>query len=157
MKRSALFLLVPPLLSACNVHSNSPGNGDENVSISADQNGQVAFNLPFAKGSVKLPAEMMHSGEMDIDGVQMPTGTSTTGFHMNSAHDQTRIVMDFTNSQGADQVRSYFVDQFHKRGVDARIDGDTVVGKSSDGNPFTIKVEPAASGSKGEIVVQSKD
>ena len=151
------FLITVPLLAGCNVHSKNPDNGDENVSVSADQNGQVAFNFPFAKGSIKLPASMMHNGELDLDGVQMPANTSTTGFHMNSANDQTTIVMNFTNPQTPDQVRSYFVDAFAKKGLEAKVEGDAVVGKSKDGNPFTIAVSPGPNWSTGQIVVHSRD
>ncbi|HXS49298.1 MAG TPA: hypothetical protein VN713_04135 [Sphingomicrobium sp.] len=151
------FLIVLPLLAGCNVHSKNPANDDENVSLSADQNGQVAFNFPFAKGSIKLPASMMHNGELDLDGVKMPAGTSTTGFHMNSANNETVLVMNFTNPGTPEQVRSYFVDAFAKKGMTAKIDGDSVTGRSKDGSPFTIAVTPAGAGSQGQIVVHSKD
>ena len=154
MTRLAVFIALP-LLAGCNVHSKNPGNSDENVSLSADQNGQVAFNFPFAKGSIKLPASMMHNGELDLDGVKMPAGTSTTGFHMNSANDHTVIVMNFTNPGTPDQVRSYFVDAFAKKGMTAKIDGNAVTGKSKDGSPFTIAVSPGPNGSQGQIVVHS--
>lgn len=150
------FLIVLPLLAGCNVHSKNPANDDENVSLSADQNGQVAFNFPFAKGSIKLPASMMHNGELDLDGVKMPAGTSTTGFHMNSANDKTEVVMTFTNPQTPDQVRSYFVDAFAKKGMTARIDGNAVTGTSKDGAPFTIQVTPGPTGSQGTIVIHDK-
>lgn len=155
MKRSMIVLLVPPLLAGCNVHSNNSG-GEENVSLSADQNGQVAFNFPFAKGSIKLPASMMHNGEFDLDGVKMPEGTSTTGFHMNSANHQTTIEMGFTNPQTPDQLRSYFLDAFAKKGVTAKVEGNAVTGTSKDGSPFTIAVNPGPNGSQGHILVHSK-
>lgn len=151
------FLLVLPLLAGCNVHSKNPADSDDNVSLSADQNGQVAFNFPFAKGSIRLPSSMMHNGQLDIDGVKMPAGTTTTGFHMNSANDKTDVVMTFTNPQTPDQVRSYFVDAFAKKGMTARIDGDAVTGKSKDGSAFAIHVTPGPSGSQGQIVVHSDD
>jgi len=151
------FLLVLPLLACCNVHSKHGDDGDDNVSLSADQNGQVAFNFPFARGSIKLPASMMHNGDLDLDGVKMPAGTSTTGFHMNSANHETTVVMNFTNPQTPDQVRSYFVDAFGKKGLEAKLEGDSVIGKSKDGNPFTIGVSPGPNGSQGQIVIHSKD
>jgi hypothetical protein len=151
------FLLVLPLLAGCNVHSKHGDDGDDNVSLSADQNGQVAFNFPFARGSIKLPASMMHNGDLDLDGVKMPAGTSTTGFHMNSANHETTVVMNFTNPQTPDQVRSYFVDAFGKKGLEAKVEGDSVIGKSKDGNPFTIAVSPGPNGSQGQIVIHSKD
>ena len=70
MNRSALLLLVP-LLAACNVHSKNPADGDENVSIHADDSGHVSFNLPIAQGQVKLPEGMMNHGDVDIDGVKL--------------------------------------------------------------------------------------
>jgi hypothetical protein len=65
--------------------------------------------------------------------------------------------MTFTAPASPDQVRSYFVDQFRKQGVDAAIAGDAVSGKSKDGNPFVIEVSPAANGSQGRIEIQDKD
>ena len=156
MNRSA-FLLIVPLLAACNVHSKNPANDAENVTISADGNGQVAFNLPFAKGDIKLPATVMHNGDVDIDGVKMPAGTSMTGFHLDSANDVNNVNMSFNAPQSPDQVRSYFVDQFKKQGVQVALAGDAVTGKSKDGSPFTIKVGPGANGSQGTIVIRDKD
>jgi len=157
MKRSLVFLAALPLLAGCDVHAKHGADGDENVSLSADQNGQVSFNFPFANGNIKLPASMMHEGKIDIDGVQLPPGSSTTGFHLNSINHQTLLVMNFTNPQAPDQVRSYFVDAFGKNGLDAKVDGNSVVGKSKDGNPFTIAVSPGPNGSQGQIVIHSKD
>jgi hypothetical protein len=65
--------------------------------------------------------------------------------------------MGFTAPPSPDEVRSYFVDQFKKQGVDAAIAGDAVTGKSKDGSDFTIQVSQAASGSQGKILIQSKD
>ena len=155
MSRSVIFLLVLPFLAGCNVHSKNSG-GDENVSLSADQNGQVAFNFPFAKGSIKLPASMMHNGEIDLDGVKMPAATSTTGFHMNSVNHRTVIEMGFTNPQTPDRVRSYFLDAFSKQGVTAKIEWNAVTGTSKDGSPSTIAVTPGPSGSEGHILIHSK-
>ena len=70
MNRSAVLLALP-LLAACDVHSKKPADGDENVTIQADESGHIAFNLPFAEGQVKVPAGMMHSGDVDIDGVKL--------------------------------------------------------------------------------------
>ena len=151
------FLLALPLLASCNVHSKNPANGDDNVSIRADENGNIAFNLPIAQGQVKIPSGFMHNGDVDIDGVKLMPGSSVTGFNMD-AHDHGATVnVSFTAPASPDEVRSYFVDQFKKQGVEAAIAGDAVTGKSKDGSPFVIQVSQAASGSQGKIVIQSKD
>lgn len=154
MKRSALLMLLP-LLVGCNVHSNSAD--EDNVTISADENGQVAFNLPFAKGSVKLPEAAIHNGEFDIDGVKMIDGGRMTGFHLDTANDVDNVTMTFTAPQSPDQVRSYFVDQLKSHGDEASLSGDTISGKSKDGSTFTIQVAAAGSGSTGKILMQDKD
>ena len=156
MTRSAILLLLP-LLASCNMHSKNPANGDENVSIHADESGHIAFNLPIAEGQVKVPTGMMHNGNFDIDGVKLMPGSSVTGFNL-EAHDHGATVdMSFNAPGSPDDVRSYFLDQFKAKGVEAALAGDSVSGKSKDGSPFIIHVSPAASGSKGIISIQSKE
>jgi hypothetical protein len=157
MNRSALLMPLA-LLGACNVHSKNPADsGDENVTINADENGQIAFNLPFVQGQVKVPTGMMHNGNFDIDGVKLMPGSQVTGFNVFAADKGSTVNMTFTAPAAPDAVRSYFVDQFKQNGIDAALAGDTVTGKSKDGSPFTIQVASAARGSQGKIVVQSKD
>jgi len=156
MTRSVILLLLP-LLASCNMHSKNPANGDENVSIHADESGHIAFNLPIAEGQVKVPTGMMHNGNFDIDGVKLMPGSSVTGFNL-EAHDHGATVdMSFNAPGSPDDVRSYFLDQFKAKGVEAALAGDSVSGKSKDGSPFIIHVSPAASGSNGIISIQSKE
>jgi len=156
MNRSA-FLLLLPLLAGCNVHSKNPAAGDDNVSIHADESGNIAFNLPIAEGKLKVPTNFMHEGDVDIDGVKLMPGSSLTGFNLDSHNDVSNVDMSFTSTASPDEVRAYYVDQFKKQGVEAGIAGDAVTGKSKDGSPFTIQVSPAANGSTGKIVIQDKD
>jgi hypothetical protein len=151
------LLFAVPMLAGCNVHSKNPAHDDDNVSIRADENGNISFNLPIAQGQVKVPSGFMHNGNVDIDGVKLMPGSSVTGFSMD-AHDHGATVnMSFTAPASPDAVRSYFVDQFKKQGAEAAIAGDAVAGKSKDGSPFTIQVSPAGTGSQGKIVIQDKD
>jgi len=156
MNRSTLFLLVP-LLASCNVHSKNPANDNGNVSIHADENGNISFNLPIAAGQVKVPSGFMHNGNVDIDGVKLMPGSSITGFNMDAHDHGATINMSFTAPATPDAVRSYFVDQFRRQGVEAAIAGDAVTGKSKDGSPFTIQVSPAPSGSQGKIAIEDRD
>jgi hypothetical protein len=157
MNRSALLLLVP-LLAGCNVHSKNPASDDsDNVTIQADEGGNVAFNLPFVKGQVKVPSGFMHNGDFDIDGVKLMPGSRVTGFSVFAADKGSTVNMSFTAPASPNDVRSYFVDQFKQKGVEAALAGDSVTGKSKDGDPFTIQVGPAANGSQGKIVIQDKD
>jgi hypothetical protein len=151
------YLALLPLVAGCNVHTNKPDGDNDNVSIHSDEGGNISFNLPFAKGQVKLPSSFMHGGNVDIDGVKLMPGSQVTGFNLDSHNDVSNVDMSFTAPASPDQVRSYFVDQFKKQGIDASIAGNAVTGKSKDGSPFTIEVNPSGSGSQGRIKVQDKD
>jgi hypothetical protein len=156
MNRSALFLLLP-LLAGCSVHSKNSAKGDDNVSVRADESGNISFDVPFAKGEVKVPAGFMSKGDVDIDGVKLMPGSQVTAFNLDSHNNLSNVEMSFTAPASPDQVRSYFIDQFRKQGVTATTSGDAVTGRSKDGNPFRIEVGPAANGSQGKIAVQDKD
>ena len=155
MNRSVLLAFV--LLGGCNVHSKNPADADGTVTINADEGGNLSFNLPFVKGQVKLPSGFMHNGDFDIDGVKLMPGSQVTGVNVD-AHDNGALVnVAFTAPAGPGAVRSYFVDEFKKHGEEAALAGDSVSGKTKDGSPFKIQVSPAADGSQGKIVIQSKD
>ena len=156
MNRSLLFLIVP-LLAGCNVHSKNPADGDENVSIQADESGHIAFNMPMVEGKVKVPGMMMHNGNVDIDGVKLMPGSSVTGLNVNADDKGATVQMSFTAPASPDEVRSYFAGEFKKQGVEVALAGDAVTGTSRDGNPFVIHVSPAANGSQGRIDIQDKD
>ncbi len=155
MNRS-LLLLVVPLLAGCNVHSKSPASGDDDVSIRADEGGNIAFNLPIVQGQVKVPSMMMHNGNIDIDGVKLMPGSSVTGFSVLAGDKGATVTMAFDAPAAPDQVRAYFLDQFRKQGSQVSLAGDAVTGKSKDGNPFTITVTPGDKGSQGKIEIQDK-
>lgn len=157
MKHRFQLLLLLTLLAGCNAHSKDSASGDENVSIHADDSGNVKFNLPIAQGEVKIPTGMMHGGNVDIDGVKLMPGSSVTGFNMDAHDHGATVKMSFTATASPDAVRSYYLDQFRKQGSEVALAGDAVKGKSKDGSPFAIEVSPAGSGSQGKIVIQAKD
>jgi hypothetical protein len=153
MKRTAL--LVPVLLlGACNFHAKNPAHGDAEVNINANESGQVNFNLPIGSGSIKLPEGAMRNGQFDIDGVKMIPGGTITGFSVFAKDKGSTVDLAFKAPQSADQVRSYFVDQLKRKGVEATQSGSTVSGKSKDGSDFVIDVESAGQGSTGKITIQ---
>jgi hypothetical protein len=155
VNRLAILALVP-LIAACNVQTKEANGRDDNVSINADANGKLAFDLPFAKGEVKLPASMMSKGNIDIDGVKLMPGSKVTGFSLHGGDKGSTVRMGFSAPAAPDAVRAYYADQFRKEGGKVQLAGDSVTGTSKDGSPFTIRVTPAAGGSNGTIEVQDK-
>jgi hypothetical protein len=157
MRFAALLVLVPLVASGCNVHSKNPANGDENVMINASENGQVTFNVPFASGQVKLPEGTFHNGEFDIDGVKMMPGGTISGFNVNAGDKGATVNLAFKAPAAPEEVRAYFLDQFKAKGIEASATGDSVSGKTKDGDPFVITVQAAGQGSEGTIKVQDDD
>lgn len=152
-----LLLLVPVIaLFGCDVSPGSDKSSD-NVSIKADENGHVSFNLPFMRGEVKLPRTMIHNGDLDIDGVKMIPGGTIRGFNMNAAGKGADINLAFDAPKSPDEVRAYFLEQFRQRGDEASQSGNAVSGKTKDGGKFVILVNSAAQGSSGTITIHSKD
>ena len=156
MKRSVLLLMLP-LLAACDMHSKNLARGDDNVTIKADESGEIAFNLPVVEGRMKLPAGMMHHGDIDIDGVKLMPGSQVTGFSVFARDEGSIVNMGFKAPASPDQVRSYYVREFKKQGVEVALAGDKLTGRSRDGSDFTITVAPDGSGSQGKIDIQDKD
>jgi hypothetical protein len=156
-----LSLLIPGLslvlLGGCHVDTKNPANGDDSVNIQGDGNGSVSFDLPFAKGQVKLPAGMMSDADFDIDGVKMIPGGKITGFNVDAGGDKDSVVnMKFTAPGSPAQVQKYFLDQFAAKGASARAEGSGVAGTGKDGEQFTIALSPGEGGTAGTIVIHDK-
>ena len=62
----------------------------------------------------------------------------------------------FNAPKSPDEVRAYFLDQFRQNGDQASQSGNSILGKTKDGEAFVIQIGPAAQGSEGTIAVQSK-
>lgn len=153
--RLAALLIPTAFVAACNVHKANDADG--NVTIQANTDGEVNFNVPFVQGKIKLPEGSMHNSNFDIDGVKLMPGSSVTGVNVVAGDKGATVHLAFKAPAAPDAVRAYFADQFKQKGVDAAISGDTVTGKAKDGTPFTIKVGQGASGSEGTIDIQDKD
>jgi hypothetical protein len=153
--RLVLLLTSVALVAGCNVHSKNPANSNGDVTIDADSKGEVNFDLPFANAKLKLPEGAMRNGNFDVDGVKLMPGSSVTGFSVFARDQGSDVTMTFTAPASPDAVRSYFLDQFKAKGVEASATADGLAGKSKDGNRFAIRLEPAGSGSQGKIEIQT--
>jgi hypothetical protein len=153
--RLATLLISTAVLAGCNVHKTDDADG--NVTIQANTDGEVNFNVPFVQGKIKLPEGAMQNSNFDIDGVKLMPGSTVTGVSVFAGDKGSTVHMAFKAPAAPDAVRAYFAGEFAKQGVEATVSGDSVAGKSKDGTPFTIKVGPGANGSEGTIDIQDKD
>ena len=156
MARSALvFVLSALFLGACHVSRNA-GDSEDNVSVKASENGRMSFKLPFAKGEIQIPHAVFENGQFDIDGVKMVPAGRVHGFNMDAGEGGATVHLDFSAPKSPQEVRSYFFEQFRQKGDPVSQSANGLSGKSRDGDTFSISVGPAAEGSAGTIVIQSK-
>lgn len=160
MERFALLIALPlPLLVAgCDVETKNPTNGDGKVTINAAADGKMSFDLPFAKGEVKLPEAMMSRGEVDLDGVKLMPGSKVTGFSVMAGEgEESTVNIGFAAPKPPAEVRAYFVREFAKQGAQAAVAGDNVTATTKDGDNVAIAVSPDGTGAKGMIAIKSKE
>jgi hypothetical protein len=156
--KAAAILMLAGALTACNVQAKHDGDKNDTVRISAsDADGNVSFDVPFAKGEVKLPGGAIHGGDIDIDGVKMYPGATVTGLNVNAADKNSVVNIGFKAPAPPQKVRDYYMSEFKKKGVEASASGDGVSGKSKDGDQFEIHVQPLGGGSQGSVTIHSDD
>lgn len=145
------------LVAGCRAEIRTPENGDESVNIQGDGNGTVSFDLPFAKGQVKLPTGMMSNADFDIDGVKMIPGGKITGFNVDAGGNKDAVVnLKFTAPGTPAEVQKYFLDQFAAKGVTARAEGSGLSGSGKDGERFVFALAPGGDGTDGTIVIRDR-
>lgn len=155
LKIAALTPLL--LLAACKAEVREPATGDESVQMKADADGRVAFDLPFAKGEIKLPTGAFSNANFDIGGVKMMPGAKMTSFNLDAGGDRPgKINFTFTAPATPDEVSRYFVEQFRAKGMEASAQAGSLQGKTAEGDNFQMRFAPQGSGTNGTIVIDTK-
>lgn len=155
LKIAALTPLL--LLAACDADVRTPAAGDETVQMKADADGRVAFDFPFAKGEIKLPTGVMSNADFDIDGVKMMPGAKLTGFNLDAGGDRpNKVNLTFTAPARPEAVKTYFLDQFRAKGLEATASANMLQGKTRDGETFQMRFAPQGSGTNGTILIDTQ-
>lgn len=146
------------LLAACEAEVTTATGNAERVQMAADANGKVAFNLPFAKGEIKLPSGIMSNANFDIDGVKMMPGAEITGFNLDAGGDAPgKVNFTFTAPTTPDAVKNYFLDQFRAQGMEAAMVADALQGTTKDGSTFRMRFAPQDTGTNGTIELDANN
>jgi hypothetical protein len=154
------LLAIAPLLllAACDAEVKTPTGNDETVQMKADADGRVAFNLPFAKGEIKLPTGVMSNADFDIDGVKMMPGASLTGFNLDAGKDNPgKVNFTFKAPASPEQVKTYFIEQFKAQSVEAAMVADVLQGTTKDGSTFRMRFAPDGTGTSGTIALDANN
>ncbi|MEG3181092.1 hypothetical protein [Sphingomonas sp. LT1P40] len=163
MKRIWLALPLVVALAAC----GSEGEGttisikgdDGNVVASADKDGRVAIKAPGFEGSLKLPKFQLDAGDFEIDGVKLYPGSTIAALNIDgkentATKDGGTVRVQFNSPATADTVRNWFREQMETAGFTVTANGSQLAGKTGEGSPFTLKLDPNGDAkSRGTLTV----
>lgn len=140
---------------------------NKQVVIEADSDtGKLAMQLPGGiEADLKLPpamaAKMAGESKFDIDGVGTYPGATVKTMKVQATEKgaDKRAVVDisFAAPDAPAKVADWYEKAFADKGRSVTRAGDVLTGTTEDGNPFTLTISPAATGSTGQIrIVDTK-
>ena len=131
----------------------------EATAESDTESGKIELSLPGgieAKG--KLPEGLGNDGDFDIDGVGLYPGARVGSVKVNAsdaaAMKRAVVRIGFTAPGDAAAVADWYQQQFDAKAIKVSRRGETLSGKTEDGNDFTIALTGAGAGSaKGLVTI----
>jgi hypothetical protein len=168
--RSLLLLAIVALpLAACegnvkdgetgtSVSIDAEGNSGETVKVTADGNsGEVAVNVPGFAGKLDLPKFVLNNSNFDIDGVKLYPGSTITRMNVNAKDGgDAKVDIAFTAPAEPAKVADYLQKAFAEKKMAVTTSGTALSGTTTDGNAFSIALEPGAGGTAGRINIDAK-
>lgn len=174
MRASILILPLCIGLAACDVETssesadanatgttvniNAKSEKGQDVRIAADgETGKVSVNLPGFDANVTLPKVMLKDSDFDIDGVKLYPGATVSSINVqgdkSGNNDGAHVQIVFSAPADPKPVRDWFAKAFAEKSVDARVSGESLVGKTEDGTPFTMNFAPGKGGTTTGTIV----
>ena len=120
------------------------------------ESGQVAVTLPGGFGAtVKVPKGMADNSHFDIDGVGLYPGAKVGSVNVRAVGGgaPATVKIGFTASADAAAVADWYQQQFDAKKISVTRRGETLTGKTSDGDDFTLAMEKAATGTRGVLTI----
>lgn len=174
MKRA--FLILPILiLSACGQGRDDKAAADgADITINADgddgkvkiTSGSDGSKLAIKGDGVNINMDLPDFGKMDIssdfdiDGVNLYPGTKISSLNVDASDkqgaDKAIVRVSFSSPATPAKAADWMAAEFAKQDTQVTRKGDTLAGKTEDGDDFTIRFDPAGTISKGEVLIVSK-
>jgi hypothetical protein len=162
--------LLPPmmLLAACGQSekkdqpevSINAGDDQGGVHISADKDGgRIKIGGEGAGIDMKLPdfANLDIESDFDIDGVKLYPGSKVTTVNVDANvrddSDKAKVELGFTSPAAPTKAADWMAGEFARKGVKVTRTGDTLAGRSKDGDDFTIDFVPDGAAAKGKVLI----
>ena len=177
---SGVALLVLAACSESKVETNQPTKdveisidaGDAAAASAASEDGTVniegnsetgKFDLQLPGGieaNVTVPGGMINKTDFDIDGVGLYPGARVGAVNVKalagkgSGQGSATVKIGFSAPADAAAVADWYQQQFEARKIAVTRKGETLTGKSADGEDFTLALVQAGAGAtKGELTI----
>jgi hypothetical protein len=134
----------------------------DTVTIDGDSDsGNFEVKLPGGvEAKVKVPGEMLGKSDFDIDGVGLYPGAKVGAVNVKAQAGKDKgqgsatVKIGFSAPADAAAVADWYQQQFEAKKVAVTRSGETLTGKTRDGDDFTLALAPAGSGAaKGELTI----
>ncbi len=163
MKRIWLALPLMAALAACGGDGDGTtvsiqGDGG-NMTAKADKDGRVSIKTPGFEGSLKLPKFQIGAEDFEVDGLKLYPGSTIAGLNIDGKEDTSgksggTVRVQFDSPAAADTVRNWFREQMETAGFTVAANGTQFTGKTGEGSPFTLKLDPNGDAkSRGTLTV----
>jgi hypothetical protein len=136
-------------------------NGDDEASATANaEPGRVEVKLPGGlEAKVKVPGGLGKNSEFDIGGVGLYPGAKVGAIAVNAANagkpgGAAVVNIGFSAPADAAAVADWYEQQFAAKNVTIKRTGETLSGKTEDGDDFTLVLTPAAGGASGDLQIR---
>jgi uncharacterized glyoxalase superfamily protein PhnB len=140
----------------------SASSTDDEGAVTVDANtdtGKFGLKLPGGiEANVNVPGGMVDKTHFDIDGVGLYPGAKIGTVNVKAltgkGKDNATVKIGFTAPADAAAVADWYQQQFEAKKVAVSRSGETLTGKTDDGDDFTLALTPAGTGTaKGELTI----
>ncbi len=105
-----------------------------------------------------MPNIDIAADDVDIGGVDMYPGTKLKSFNIdagkNVAGEKALVRIGMTFPAAATTVADYYEGEMKKRNLAYARNGDSLSGRTGEGDRFTLAIAPAGSTSTGDLVIR---
>jgi hypothetical protein len=151
-------------ISIASAGADSAGSDAEEGALNNDANtdtGKFELKLPGGiEANVKVPGGMVDKADFDIDGVGLYPGAKVGSVNVKAlsgkgqGNGSATVRIGFSAPADAAAVADWYQQQFEAKKVPVTRRGETLSGKTEDGDDFTLTVaRDGAGASKGELTI----